>query len=94
LILAALCTNGWFSRCAAAPNFTLTQHFRRCERTQQENRTHRLGSLLPFSTLQHHGGSDKVASSFMVHTCRSLLVTALQCSFPKAVIDEGVQQFQ
>jgi hypothetical protein len=49
LILAALCTNGWFSRCAAAPSFTLTQHFPRCKRTQQENRIYRMGSLLPFA---------------------------------------------
>jgi hypothetical protein len=36
LILAALCTNGWFSRSAAEPNFTLAQHFPRCERAQRK----------------------------------------------------------
>jgi hypothetical protein len=33
-----------FSR-AVAPTFTLTQHYPRCERAQQENRTHSMGSL-------------------------------------------------
>jgi len=33
-IPAALCTNGWFSRRVAAPNFTLTQYFPRCKNMQ------------------------------------------------------------
>jgi len=41
--------NGWLPRCAAAPNFTLTQHFPRCERTQQENRIHTMGSFQPLA---------------------------------------------
>jgi len=41
--------NGWFPRCAAAPNFMLTQHFPRCERTQRENRIHTMGSFEPFA---------------------------------------------
>jgi hypothetical protein len=45
--------NGWFSRCAAELTFTLTQHFPRCERTQQENRIHTLGSLLPFAAVEN-----------------------------------------
>ena len=52
LIPAALRTNGWFSRCAAAPGFTLTQHFPRCERTQQENRIYRMGSVPSFRVSQ------------------------------------------
>tara|TARA_B110000977_G_scaffold43555_1_gene59058 strand:- start:27 stop:215 length:189 start_codon:yes stop_codon:yes gene_type:complete len=38
--------NGWFYRRAAAPNFTLTQHFPRCERMQRENQIHTMGSKL------------------------------------------------
>jgi hypothetical protein len=41
--------NGWFSRRAAAPNFTLTQHFRRCERMQRENQIHTMGSFDTFA---------------------------------------------
>ncbi|MFY9467044.1 MAG: hypothetical protein WAP44_06765, partial [Lentibacter algarum] len=44
--------NGWFSRCAAAPSFTLTQYFPRCERMQRENRTHRMGSNQPFAAFR------------------------------------------
>jgi hypothetical protein len=36
--------NGWFSRCTAAPILTLTRPFERCERTQQQNRIHTMGS--------------------------------------------------
>ncbi|OUS19681.1 hypothetical protein A9Q95_15660 [Rhodobacterales bacterium 59_46_T64] len=36
--------NGWFPHCAAAPIFTMTQHFRRCERKQHENQIHGMGS--------------------------------------------------
>jgi hypothetical protein len=42
-------TNGWFSRRAVAPIFTLTQHFSRCERMQRENRIHTQGSSGAFA---------------------------------------------
>ena len=41
------------TRCAAAPNFPLTQHFPRCERTQRENRSHTIGSHPPLDRPQH-----------------------------------------
>jgi hypothetical protein len=47
-MLAAVCLNVRFLRCAA-PNFTLLQHFARRERTQHEFVTSALGSLLPFA---------------------------------------------
>jgi hypothetical protein len=47
--IAALCTNGWFFRRAAAPNFTLTQHIPRCERTQRTVITSASGSQLPLA---------------------------------------------
>ena len=53
LVPTALCTSGWFSRRAVSPNFTLTQHFPSCERMQQENRIHTMGSLPPFDRSQH-----------------------------------------
>jgi len=51
-ILAALCTNVWFSGRAAAQKFMLTQHFPRCEPAQQEKQIHRLGSCQPFAATQ------------------------------------------
>ena len=53
LVPTVLCTNGWFSRRVASLNFTLTQHFPSCERMQQENRIHTMGSLPPFDRSQH-----------------------------------------
>jgi hypothetical protein len=47
--LAAVCLNVRFLRCAAAPDFTLLQHFARRERTQHEFATSAVGSLLPFA---------------------------------------------
>jgi hypothetical protein len=41
--------NGWFFRCAAAPNFTLTQHFPRRVRAQQENRVQTKGTFETFA---------------------------------------------
>jgi len=41
--------NGRSCHRAAAPDFTLTQHFARCERTQQDFGASGLGSLLPFA---------------------------------------------
>jgi hypothetical protein len=41
--------NGWFFRCAAAPNFTLTQHFPRRVRAQQENRIQTKGTFETFA---------------------------------------------
>jgi hypothetical protein len=38
-----------FSRCAAARNFWLMQHFLRCERMQHKIRIHRLGSHPSFA---------------------------------------------
>jgi len=37
--------NDRFFRCAAVPDFTLTQHFSRCERAQQESDTSGVGSI-------------------------------------------------
>lgn len=54
-ILAALCTNVWFSGRAAAQKFMLTQHFPRCEPAQQEKQIHRLGSVLPFAAYVTNG---------------------------------------
>jgi hypothetical protein len=41
--------NDLFSRCAAAPDFTLTQHFARRERTQHEFNTSAVGSMWNFA---------------------------------------------
>jgi hypothetical protein len=43
-MLAAVCLNVRFLRCAAAPDFTLLQHYARRERTQHEFATSAVGS--------------------------------------------------
>jgi len=45
LFLAAIRMNGWSSRCGAAPDFTLTQHFASWERTPHEFKVSTMGSL-------------------------------------------------
>lgn len=41
--------NGWFLSRAATPTMMQLRQFFCCERTQRENRIHRLGSLRPYS---------------------------------------------
>jgi hypothetical protein len=41
--IAALGRNGWFSRRKAAKKIKRLQHYSRCERRQQRNRTHKRG---------------------------------------------------
>ena len=50
-MLAAVCLNVQFLRCAAAPDFTLLQHFARHERTQHEFATSAVGSFETFAAL-------------------------------------------
>ena len=74
-MLAAVCLNVRFLRRAAAPDFTLLQHFARSERTQHEFATSAVGSDLPFSA-----GRSKVSYGPKVPKVTPLLHSAAQRS--------------
>jgi hypothetical protein len=62
--------NDRFFRRTAVPDFTLTQHFSRCERAQQEFDTSGVGSLLPFAAFAQQ---KKLADALSVRFIRAAL---------------------
>jgi hypothetical protein len=76
--------NGRFFRRVAAQTILQLRHSLRCERAQRGNRTHRLGSLLPFAALWSNGGctekSLRVWTGNSVEFCKTFNMSAPQAA--------------